>query len=209
MYQAVIKELCFNPRTPRGVRLSPSKGLFSAASFQSTHPTWGATIADIKICVVVRFQSTHPTWGATHICRGLELLRRFNPRTPRGVRHPGRTHIARVCRFNPRTPRGVRRYADKAGYADNAGFNPRTPRGVRQVPVVSALRPFQRFNPRTPRGVRPAEVIPHRAATKFQSTHPTWGATGDQLLTEADTIVSIHAPHVGCDANRVQRKMEI
>ncbi len=33
----------------------------------------------------------------------------------------------------------------------------------------------------------------------FQSTHPTWGATGQSARSSASASVSIHAPHVGCD----------
>ena len=56
----------FNPRTPRGVRRQfPNGTLPTAASFQSTHPSRGATG-----CFRGRGS------GNTH----------FNPRTPRGVR---------------------------------------------------------------------------------------------------------------------------
>ena len=33
--------------------------------FQSTHPSWGATIALTFQFSRLRFQSTHPSWGAT------------------------------------------------------------------------------------------------------------------------------------------------
>ena len=33
----------------------------------------------------------------------------------------------------------------------------------------------------------------------FQSTHPTWGATGLRANQYIVIWVSIHAPHVGCD----------
>ena len=35
--------------------------------------------------------------------------------------------------------------------------------------------------------------------TSFQFTHPVRGATDDPKLTEAEWIVSIHAPREGCD----------
>ena len=37
--------------------------------FQSTHPSWGATLwVTDTIWQVVIFQSTHPSWGATEMC---------------------------------------------------------------------------------------------------------------------------------------------
>ncbi len=36
-------------------------------------------------------------------------------------------------------------------------------------------------------------------SSRFQSTHPTWGATAMSAYLAAKQAVSIHAPHVGCD----------
>ena len=33
----------------------------------------------------------------------------------------------------------------------------------------------------------------------FQFTHPVWGATADGVLLSQQSLVSIHAPRVGCD----------
>ena len=38
----------------------------------------------------------------------------------------------------------------------------------------------------------------------FQSTHPGWGATILNVFTWQHTLVSIHAPRVGCDS--IKRK---
>ena len=57
----------FNPRTHRGVRPflnvnDPSR----LTIFQSTHPSWGATVTwSVSTSVKASFQSTHPSWGAT------------------------------------------------------------------------------------------------------------------------------------------------
>ena len=56
----------FNPRTHRGVRHNTLKIEKTALIFQSTHPSWGATV----IADSVQFINTN-----------------FNPRTHRGVRH--------------------------------------------------------------------------------------------------------------------------
>ena len=77
----------FNPRSPRGERLSEtSEGITAKVSihaphvgsdylmfskyfvmlmFQSTLPTWGATVSEFHIFLHLKFQSTLPTWGAT------------------------------------------------------------------------------------------------------------------------------------------------
>ena len=56
-----------------------------------------------------------------------------------------------------------------------------------------------RFNSRTPCGVR--QMVPPRAIKYywFQFTHPMWGATLYLALPRCHGLVSIHAPHVGCD----------
>ena len=55
------------------------------------------------------------------------------------------------------------------------------------------------FNSRTPCGVR---LSPDRISykdTKFQFTHPVWGATCLGVVARLPLLVSIHAPRVGCD----------
>ena len=64
----------------------------------------------------------------------------------------------------------------------------------------SVLNAFVYFNPRTHRGVR------HRFDKwvanwgKFQSTHPSWGATKIPSVERWNPTISIHAPIVGCDS---------
>ena len=56
----------FNPRTPRGVRLTHSFSSDGSSGFQSKHPARGATCS---------------------YCKHGPINGDFNPRTPRGVRH--------------------------------------------------------------------------------------------------------------------------
>ncbi len=113
----------FNPRTPRGVRLPCVLGGILLGEFQSTHPTWGATIGLYCFLLGSMFQSTHPTWGATFCTPQIHLQ------------------------------------------------------------------------------------------ASFQSTHPTWGATVYSSSVIPYYLVSIHAPHVGCDKleelNHVSRTVSI
>ena len=80
--------LNFNPRTHRGVRLCVMEPSIDKDIFQSTHPSWGATLMLLNFCSISLFQSTHPSWGATlHRSVLPHLLHmNFNPRTHRGVR---------------------------------------------------------------------------------------------------------------------------
>ena len=55
------------------------------------------------------------------------------------------------------------------------------------------------FNPRTHRGVRLSKEFTQITFTVFQSTHPSWGATFENLNSKINTHISIHAPIVGCD----------
>ena len=122
----------FNPRPPRGGRRTQNASFGAFNLFQSTPPARGATISlSIKHSIGL-FQSTPPARGATrariplHPSFGISIhapreggdgktsSRRmsekyFNPRPPRGGRHPLLFHPSgRVRNFNPRPPRGGR-----------------------------------------------------------------------------------------------------
>ena len=100
----------FNPRTHRGVRQELLQMKIIFIQFQSTHPSWGATLFEFPHefinCISIHapivgcdgdygvgfttkelFQSTHPSWGATFLqFWKFPHLLYFNPRTHRGVR---------------------------------------------------------------------------------------------------------------------------
>ena len=122
--------------------------------------------------------------------------------------------------FNPRTHRGVRPFSTRAGvlltfisiHAPIVGcdkepegqpsapqdFNPRTHRGVRRRrEQIHYTR--KNFNPRTHRGVRLRERCSWWFIVRFQSTHPSWGATVQMANEHIGNNISIHAPIVGCD----------
>ena len=155
----------------------------------------------------------------------------FNPRTPCGVRPGCRAWQAPGHQnFNPRTPCGVRPGRDASnllhrgisihaprvgcdvGFTSNKlcnlDFNPRTPCGVRRYPNRAVHQVIRDFNPRTPCGVRHNHGKLFTVATKFQSTHPVWGATPIPWVYEMDCKISIHAPRVGCDGNSIFYRAE-
>ena len=91
---------------------------------------------------------------------------------------------------------------------------------------LRVLLVLSHFNPRTHRGVRRIEYRDIENKEKFQSTHPSWGATVCKDFNYADSKnfnprthrgvrlrnlylhisipkISIHAPIVGCDQNKL------
>ena len=84
---ATCMTLCFNPRTPCGVRPADARHCGQREGFQSTHPVWGATrIAPYSESLLV--VSIHaPRVGCDYNRQINRPSRRsFNPRTPCGVR---------------------------------------------------------------------------------------------------------------------------
>ncbi len=77
----------FNPRTPRGVRLNSLRWMKSLGVFQSTHPSRGATQRPCSPKAPT-FISIHAPLAGCDMHEGFanEVLKNFNPRTPRGVR---------------------------------------------------------------------------------------------------------------------------
>ena len=138
-------------------------------------------------------------WGATLVPahRGGQH-RDFNPRTPCGVRPPDTPTPEQRTNISIHAPRVG---CDVAGIfytIRQSDFNPRTPCGVRPFSPFGS-RAVIYFNPRTPWGVRLRLLNTQSYTTKFQSTHPVWGATAVHPHIVRIVQISIHAPRVGCD----------
>ena len=200
-FRPVSLDKYFNPRTPCGVRPSPSVHRPLCFLFQSTHPLRGATelcgIApqvEIQISIHAplagcdrhifsgcarngRFQSTHPLRGATPPrSRGFPGYKNFNPRTPCGVRPSHRRDNALHGYFNPRTPCGVRLLV--AYMVASYGISIHAPlAGCDCCAPRSPYAHHADFNPRTPCGVRQ-----NRSSKR-----------------DREDCISIHAPLAGCD----------
>jgi len=175
---------CFNPRAPRGARLETVNDLDCMVAFQSTRPARGATWDGCFIDHTTLFQSTRPARGATWAiaqgeCRDL----RFNPRAPRGARHPG-------------GGRGRCRAAVSI-HAPRAGRDPTSP--------WTACSASACFNPRAPRGARRCSCSVSGWGVTFQSTRPARGATRHDRRGPGRAGVSIHAPRAGRDGRGLVR----
>ena len=59
------------------------------------------------------------------------------------------------------------------------------------------------FNPRAPCGARLNTPKNADCHSKFQSTRPVWGATAFVTESDAQQVISIHAPRVGRDAHLI------
>ena len=190
----------FNPRTPCGVRQHPGRQDHRLPPFQSTHPVWGATPAGQEPGPPAQFQSTHPVWGATKPQPpGLSCGLDFNPRTPCGVRPVPASPPFPPNYFNPRTPCGVRPqtfYNHKCSWR----ISIHAPRVGCDVFIEGQLAQLQGISIHAPRvGCDREGGVVIAKVSKFQSTHPVWGATIGLADASGKVAISIHAPRVGCD----------
>ncbi len=145
----------FNPRTPRGVRLSAVLKSTGRGEFQSTHPARGATL-----------RSTSVTGTPLH----------FNPRTPRGVRHDRDINADGTVKFQSTHPaRGATPTLSLTFLLTLISIH--APREGCDSSLHGGFSKLLYFNPRTPRGVRPPQIPRLRDCVPFQSTHPARGAT--------------------------------
>ena len=171
----------FNPRTPRGARLSTISSTFSPTEFQSTHPSRGATIFLLLALMVVRFQSTHPMRGATFTASGsfsagIFQSTRHAPRAGRDCTMSLGTSTA-TRNFNPRAPCGARLKKKLFSPVTVEFQSTRPMRGATTCPCSLSLRD-RHFNPRAPCGAR----------------RPTRKDRWEKIT------ISIHAPHAGRDS---------
>ncbi len=125
--------LCFNSRTPCGVRPPVRSQVRLNSGFQFTHPVWGATrgwcralasssrfnsrtpcgvrlLNGARRGMSLKFQFTHPVWGATASDFAFSSLSKVFQFTHPvwGATASGSTSHWRRCSFNSRTPCGVR-----------------------------------------------------------------------------------------------------
>ena len=122
----------------------------------------------------------------------------FNPRTPRGVRLELVAVLLLPQKFQSTHPSRGATMPLSDGY-DVVQISIHAPLAGCDC-LRSEYRVFViHFNPRTPRGVRRMMTAVSRVCWKFQSTHPSRGATVQIRLFTNFIPISIHAPLAGCD----------
>ena len=192
--------------------------------FQSTHPSWGATLLLVLSTQMILISIHAPIVGCDCF-----LFRFFLSSINISIHAPivgcdicNREKSDKLFNFNPRTHRGVRRGTEKAVKVFQ-NFNPRTHRGVRQrqdarldahskisihAPIVGCDLPpsvfngsNSYFNPRTHRGVRLGSKSPIRRIDFDFNPRTHRGVRHEALdIVLSWLLISIHAPIVGCDA---------
>ena len=216
----------FNPRSPRGERLSGRCKSAREPIFQSTLPVRGATSGNFS-----------PRLALSH----------FNPRSPCGERPLGRNPARQGLYFNPRSPCGERP-SRGTNSPDSCNFNPRSPCGERLpmaptldiVPVFQStlpvrgatimlqhikrvfaisihapragsdrpmrdtLRTFPHFNPRSPCGERPEPDI-HVLGVGDISIHAP-RAGSDTTSSSSSGIVTDFNPRSPCGERQMAKK---
>ena len=145
----------FNPRLPRGRRRQSMLRWSAHPSFQSTPPSWEATVSASRRHGEYRFQSTPPSWEATGGERAAEAAQPpFQSTPPSWEATCAKTGFCETEDFNPRLPRG-RRPRQEAGRARAVGIS-----------IHASLVGGDTGRPRP---------VCDRAG--FQSTPPSWEAT--------------------------------
>ena len=169
------------------------------AQFQSTLPTWGATVArDAEIGT--REVSIH----APHVgSDGQQVPYLFASVVSIHAPHVGSdlrslaSSISVVVSIH--APHVGSDEKEVLAVPTLESFNPRSPRGERRF--VSVLDSHQTsFNPRSPRGER--HDCRSRIPLRYVSIHaPHVGSDGKVFVVFFKINVSIHAPHVGSDSS--------
>ena len=140
-----------------------------------------------------------PHTGCDLLCRNsLRPRPCFNPRTPHGVRLVPQGTNGLLPLFQSTHPTRGATAVSETALAVALSFNPRTPHGVRLT--VQELNNFIKVSIHAPHtGCDCACLRSCSISLRFQSTHPTRGATWFLYLLPCVVVVSIHAPHTGCD----------
>ena len=180
----------FNPRFPRGKRLSSPDNCFRNTDI-SIHASRGGsdTRRYVAIMTSTAFQSTLPAGEATALgfVAGY-VVGDFNPRFPRGKRRYSLRPDHRKDYFNPRFPRGKRRKAGRFS-ASLLIFQSTLPAGEATRLSTACTMTSWNFNPRFPRGKRPwYQRYGQQKYGEFQSTLPAGEATkkGGQRISKIE-----------------------
>ncbi len=169
--------ICFNSRTPCGVRRDWGVHNASLCEFQFTHPVWGATCHSSGARLVSAFQFTHPVWGAT------ELRAHILPRLGVSIHAPrvGCDSVLVVSlswslSFNSRTPCGVRPTSFAHDLAPNTFQFTHPVWGATKCSII--VRQSTEVSIHAPRVGCDADARTDKQFKQmFQFTHPVWGAT--------------------------------
>ena len=211
----------FNPRPPRGGRPGIPNTFPALGWFQSAPPSRGAT--GIRTAAANRLQVSirAPLAGGDRRSERPGMCREVSIRAPLAGGDPDPcVWDALIKRFNPRPPRGGRP-GDARGVLPAGSVSIRAPlaggdgkaRYTLIPESVSIRAPLAggdlcgergrghrwSFNPRPPRGGRPFGTRSSLVDGLFQSAPPSRGATPGEMHMDGCDVVSIRAPLAGGD----------
>ena len=190
----------FNPRSPRGLRLSTEQAQLDPLEFQSTQPKRAATL-DVKVIFPLVAISIHAAQeGCDPTAKPPATLPiYFNPRSPRGLRHPATAVYSRSTLFQSTQPKraatskrirrrkscGISIHAAQEGCdkeelfakVRDGNFNPRSPRGLRLFDENYFKAMFGISIHAAQEGCDGLYSITCTASRRFQSTQPKRAAT--------------------------------
>ena len=168
--------------------------------FQSTRPSWGATLAEEDVFKVGKISIHAPLVGrdkpSPHKRR---TSRNFNPRAPRGARHVAALYPGVRAIFQSTRPSwGATRFAG-ALYAprDISIHAPLVGRDTAICGNKNVTGKFQSTRPSWGATLATWRLV---GKSEFQSTRPSWGATNAVPKNALNLGISIHAPLVGRDS---------
>ena len=168
----------FNPRPPRGGRLSAQRTAVHIVTFQSTPPARGATSAR-RHPRGIRKISIHAPREGGDLRRGSDHhpVQYFNPRPPRGGRHRDFKSMDKRVVISIHAPRegGDRLYCYFCRYICLISIHAPREGGDTEIARCGWSRGY--FNPRPPRGGRRIGAGMDNNRLTFQSTPPARGAT--------------------------------
>ena len=165
------------PRVGCDCRTTSSE--FCQTIFQSTHPVWGATKFDGCKVLSVEFQSTHPVWGATLARKRLDHWTQFQSTHPVwGATCNGVWVKCKSCKISIHAPRvGCDLDNLKLGYGGTK-ISIHAPRVGCDMPDNVKRVLSDHISIHAPRvGCDAFLSFQSLAVSRFQSTHPVWGAT--------------------------------
>ena len=191
----------FNPRTPCGVRQTGGEITWTRCWFQSTHSLRSATHRFQLAAIHPLFQSTHSLRSATvhfkDYCVPLWVsIHALLAECDRGMRGM----VLRMKRFNPRTPCGVRQ-ALTDSWATDSWFQ--STHSLRSATLIWALKiPNQSSSFQSTHSLRSATVdalVQFCRRIGFNPRTPCGVRLVCDKLNELEGEVSIHALLAECD----------
>ena len=196
-------QICFNSRTPGGVRQAQPAVPTIGATVSIHAPREGCDSSVMNFLLTSSsFNSRTPGGVRRRSCRQfVQTSARFNSRTPGGVRqelNDRRIQIERVSIHAPREGCDQRRIASD-GKEDTFQFTHPGRGATRYVPYVQDILPVSIHAPRE--GCDRSTASPSSQRSSFNSRTPGGVRRRMRYSAVFEILVSIHAPREGCDAS--------